>query len=236
MPTALAQRRISKRQFLAGVAILAMFIGTAWFLTSGVFHDWVRRQIIATIEQDTGGRASINRIDWNLRKLEFVLYDVTISGREPTGEAPFAHVERLYIRARILSLLSRTLRLEYVEADNPVLHLITHPDGTTNQPVPRTPRAGSPVQALFDFRLDHGEVHNGTLFINNNAIPLDGSAEGPRAALSYVAGSHTFDGTVDVTKLDLRYHDMRPFSASSHAEFALGNNDLTIRSLALTSG
>lgn len=231
------RRKISKRQLAIGLAILALFIFAAWYFTSGGFHGWVRQRIIATIEDATGGRTSIGRVEWNLSKLELVLNDVTIHGSEPAGEAPFVHVDRLYLRAHIVSVLARTMRLEFVEADHPVLHLITNPDGTTNEPQPKNKaRAGSPVQALFDLQVDRAEVHEGKLLINNDAVPFDGAAEGVGTKINYVAAAHAFDGSVDITKLDLTYHNMRPFSASLRADFSFSNREMAFRSFAITSG
>lgn len=230
------RRKISKRQLALGLCILALFMATAWFLTSGGFHDWVRDRIVATIEADTGGRTTIGHIEWNVSNLELVLHDVIIHGRESAAEAPFARIDRVYMRARILSVVSRQMRLSYVEADRPVLHLITYPDGTTNQPAPKQARAGSPIDTLFDLQLDRGEVHDGTLLINNDAIPFEGSADGLRAMLAYTPKAGSFEGSVEVTKIDARYHNMRPFAASGHADFTLFRTEAVIRSLTFTSG
>ncbi|MBV8205931.1 MAG: hypothetical protein JO041_04000, partial [Acidobacteria bacterium] len=233
---ATGRRRISKPQLVLGVLILGIFIGAAWFFTSGGFHDWVRNRVVGIIEEDTGGRTTIERIDWNFSKLELVFYGVTIHGREGPSEAPFAAIERLYMRARILSVLGRKMRLAYVEADHPVLHLITYPDGSTNQPAPRRRHAGSPVEALFDLQLDRAEIHNGVLLINNDAIPIDGTAEGLRAALDFAPPSDSFEGSADIEKLDARYHNLRPFAVSLHTRFTLRRAELEIHALSLSSG
>lgn len=236
------RRRLKKSQLVIGLAILVLFVAAAWYFNSLAFRDRVRRQIITTIEEGTGGRTSIDAIDWNISKLELVLHDVVIHGREAAGEAPFARIERVYLRAHLLSW--RTLRLTYAEADRPALHLITYPDGTTNAPEPgvagvsagpNAARDHGAIATLFDVEMDRAEVHDGVLLVNNDAIPLDVAADGIRARLDYSAPEKHFNGSLDITKLDATYHNLRPFSASAHAEFTLAQQELTIRSATLTS-
>src|SRR5512146_2189593 len=100
---------------IIGAAILVLFIGTAWYLTSGHFRDWVRGRVVARLQEATGGRVEIRQFRWDLAKLQFVADDVTIHGLEPPGAAPYAHADRIVVTAKVMSLARREIGLRYLE-------------------------------------------------------------------------------------------------------------------------
>src|SRR5882762_1027199 len=124
-----------KRKFI-GIALLLIFLGTAAYLTSDRFKNQVRLKVISELEHVTGGRVDLPSFTWNLSKLEFVAQDLTIHGLEPPSEVPYAHVDSLKVRLKILSVFGREIGLRAVDAQRPVIHIIVNPDGSTNQPRP----------------------------------------------------------------------------------------------------
>src|SRR5437764_911086 len=131
------RRKNIRLQLALAVVIMAIVIGTAWYLTSSGFEGIVRGRVIAGIERATGGRTEIGQITWNGSKFELVATNVTIHGREGPNDAPFAHFSRVVVRAKLLSLFHDQMDLTYLQLDRPIIHLITYPDATTNQPNPK---------------------------------------------------------------------------------------------------
>src|SRR5438067_4700807 len=125
-----------------GNVILLAFVAIAFYLTSDSFQDRVRRRVVTELEQVTGGRVELSAFNWNLSKLEFVCENLTIHGLEPAGEIPYAHVDFLKVRLKILSIFRREVDLRFVAAQHPVVHIIVKPDGSTNQPVPKVAQKG----------------------------------------------------------------------------------------------
>src|SRR4051812_6464910 len=161
-----------------GVLLIAVFAGAGWYLTSPQFHNWARGKLVSHLEDMTGGRVEIGSFEWNLAKLEFDVHDVTIHGLEGPNEVPYAHADRLVIRAKILSFMQREIGLRWLQIERPIIHLIVYPDGHTNQPMPKMAgkKNGSPVQQLFELDIHHAEVNNGELMLNEQRMPLDFSA------------------------------------------------------------
>jgi len=220
-----------------GIAVLALFIGAALYLTSSRFNDWVRSRVIERLENATGGRVEMTAFRWNLSKLELEARDLTIHGLEPTTEAPYVHVDRIYLRVRIISLLQRDIRLRFLELDHPAVHLIVYPDGHTNQPTPKTTaKAGKSVQSIFDLAAGRIEVNNGVLLVNDRATPLDFSASDFALGLGYEAAARRYDGTLHVGKADAAITDLRPFSFIADARFSLFLDYAQLNSLTLRSG
>src|SRR5918912_167229 len=101
------RRKRTKLQLSIGLLILASFVATAWYLTSSGFENFVRGRVIAAIERATGGRVEIASFTWS--KFEFVATDVTIHGREAANQVPFAHFDRVDVRAKLLSFFRSEL-------------------------------------------------------------------------------------------------------------------------------
>src|SRR5208282_3439551 len=110
---------------------------------------------------------------WKLSKLEFEARDLTIHGLESADQVPYAHVDRLLVRLKILSLLRRQIGIRELELEHPVVHLIVYPDGSTNQPAPRTKASGGAVAGvLFELAIDRLLVEHGELLWNHQPVPL----------------------------------------------------------------
>src|SRR5205814_2594968 len=163
------RRRNVKLQLGLGLLLLAVVISTAWYLTSSGFEGLIKGRVIAAIERAIGGRTEIGQLTWNGSKFELIATDVTIHGREGPNDVPFAHFSRVDARAKLFSLFHNQVDFTFLQLDRPVIHLITYPDGTTNQPGPKAAAGtATPVQQLISLTIDRAEIHDGRLLINND--------------------------------------------------------------------
>src|SRR5476651_2060643 len=123
----------------------------------------------------TGGRVEVESFTWDLSALHFEARNVTIHGREATGEVPYAHAERIGVDVKIVSFFTRKISLENVAIDGFVVHLMVYPDGTTNQPslAPGARTDAAPTQNLFDLAVKKIAVRRGTLILDQEKIPFD---------------------------------------------------------------
>jgi translocation and assembly module TamB len=234
------QRMPRRRRWVAaiGIVILAAVIGAGWYLTSARFRDVVRGRLVARLESITGGRVEIGEVEWNVRQLYLVAHEVTIHGLEGPNEVPYAHADRVVVHLKILSLAGREIGLRYLEVDRPVIHLIVHPDGTLNQPMPKAVlgRGGPAVQPLFAIHLDRAEIRNGMLMVNDVRVPLDMGASSLQAQMAYVASIEGYDCSVSVGGVRLAYGDYRPFDLAVAAKFVLAHNQIAFDSVKLATG
>jgi translocation and assembly module TamB len=134
--------------FLVSAGLLVFYASTARF------SNLLRQKVIVILEDDTGGRVELRSLSWNVFHLAVEVNGLTIHGLEGPGELPYAHVDRLYARARIMSFLDAKVGLDYLEADRPAVHLIIYPDGSTNQPTPRAKEKsnGPAIKTIFDLQ------------------------------------------------------------------------------------
>lgn len=230
------KRRWKKPVVLFAAVLLLLLIAAAWYVNSSGFHQRVRDAIIADLEQMTGGRVEVRSIQWKLWSLEVELRDVTIHGLEPAGEPPYAHADRIYAQLKVLEWTTANLGIRYVEVDNPVVHLMTFADGTTNQPSPRLSASGAPIQGLFALEVDRAEVRNGELVVNNRASDFDVSANDLKFAMAYATGAERYDATLSADRIETRFHDYRPFASSLEVEASLWPAKAELKTLKWVSG
>jgi len=239
MPDQTNTRRSHTRLWIeVGIAVvlLALAAAAVWYLRSPQFEDLVRRKVIATLEDATGGRVDLKTFHWNLGKLEFEAKDLTIHGREGPDQLPYVHADRAFVRLHVVSFVETRVHLRYLGLEHPVIHLIVYPDGTTNAPEPKVKRGNvKPVQQLFDLAIGRADLRNGLLLLNDRALPLDFSADDIGAWVSYDHKDQRYDGVLHVGKIDAKYRDFRNVAAQAEAEFSVWHDTAQFKSLKLVS-
>lgn len=230
----------SRRILQAGVGVLLIgfALWAAWFFTGDSFNNYVRNRVISHLEQMTGGTVEVRQVKWNVSKLEFELSDVTIHGLEKADELPpYAHADRLYIRAKVVSVFQQEVDFRHVTLERPVIHIIVYPDGSTNQPRPKARRGTERVvQELFDLGIERAEVRDGVLIWNQRRIPLDFAANDVSAEMTYKMAENRYDGRLRVGKIDTTIDGYRPFGSHADVEFSILSSHLQIKSLRWNSG
>jgi translocation and assembly module TamB len=167
--------------------LVLMVAGLLFYASTPHFANIVRQKVVSVLEDATGGRVEIQSLRWNLRHLAVEADGLTIHGLEDRGELPYAHVDRLYARAKILSFVDARLGLDFLEVDRPAIHLIIYPDGHTNQPAPRAKQSsnGPAVDTIFDLQARRVEVHNGVALVNERSIPFQLAANDLGVVVTY---------------------------------------------------
>ncbi|MCU1308199.1 MAG: hypothetical protein JWN45_2894 [Acidobacteriaceae bacterium] len=232
-----APRSKRRRSAWIGIGFILLIVGTVAYLTSDRFQNRVRLKVISELERVTGGKVDLPSFTWNLSKLEFVAQDLTIHGLEAPGQLPYAHVDNLKVRLKILSLLGREIGLRMVDAQHPVVHIIVNPDGSTNQPQPklRPQTEGSRVDLLFELAIDRTQVSNGLLIWNDSRIPLDFTAERVSAQMAYAPLDRRYEGKISVGGSLATFGNFHPLPSNAELQFSLINTEAGIKSLKWSS-
>ncbi len=195
---------------MAGLfAILVVTLG--WFLQSPAFREIVRNRVVAELEKATGGDVEMQSLTWNVSKLEVEAKGITIRGLEPATDVPLVHVDRLYARVHIVSFFGGDIDLQQLTLEQPVIHIIVNPDGSTNVPEPKVKSSGDPLQQLFDLAIGKAEVHNGALLLNEQKFPLDFKAYDLGLQMGYQLLEKRYDGTVQIGKMDAQFQGFARF-------------------------
>jgi translocation and assembly module TamB len=244
-----------------GLAIppLAIILSLYFFINSATFEGIVRRQLIATLEDATGGRVEIASFHWQPLHLGADAGGLVIHGLEDAGEAPYAEADYLRVRISLRYFWSPRILLRYLEISHPRLHIIVYPDGTTNQPHPRKPRkpGKSALDTLFNLRAGYVSVQQGVLHYENRTtafdfqnryIPLDFDASDFSLLVNYVpariwapksARMESYHIEAGATDLNLSRGEPRslhpPVHGNMQATLDLTRTAVYLRSLRITS-
>lgn len=218
-----------------GVAAV-LLCALAWYATTPSFERRVRQAVVAEIEKSTGGRVELQHFGWRLTHLEFVADNLTIHGREARGEAPYAHIDRLYVRLQILSFFRPKIALNYLEADRPVVHLIVYPDGSTNQPQPKISSKKSSTDEIFNLQIARTVLSGGVAILNERSIPFNLAANDLSAEVSYVPSSGHYAGILHAEDIVTQRGSGTPVHSVLDASVDAGRNTVRLVSLTLQSG
>lgn len=246
-PSVPAPRR-GRRIFWRIVLVIALLVlvlagGTAWYASTPQFENLVRNKVITELERATGGRVDLGAFHWRLLHLEFTADNLTIHGLEAPGQIPYAHVDRLYVRVKILSFFRREIGLNYLEADHPVIHLIVYPDGSTNQPRPKVHEVSNKpaIDTIFDLAVNRTEVRDGVAIVNQQAIPFNVAANNVGVRVTYIPamglrGRERYLGVAHVEDLVTERGREAPVHSVLDAQVELERNEIQLQSLQLRSG
>lgn len=240
---------------VASIAVLLMVLAVSLYFvaSSSAFENAVRRRLIAELEELTGGRAEVASFHWRLLHLKAEADGVVIHGLEDPGEAPYARIERMRVVFSLRNLFSPSVRLRSLEIDQPSLHFIVYPNGSTNQPQPRQPRASSKpaIDTLFELHagritVEQGNFHydcrNANFDYQNRNAPLDFSANDASLVMRYVpatlrtpASYRIEAGVTDLNFARTVQRNPLPVHGALQATLDLEHAQVFLRSLRITA-
>ena len=239
VPPASSAKRHPVLWAIAGVlSILAIAIaGASWYATTPAFEALVRARLITTLQKATGGRVELSAFHWRLRNLEFEADDLTIHGLESPGDVPYAHIDHLRVRAKIITLFRPKVGLNILEGQHPVFHLIVYPDGRTNQPRPKTQNPKTSVSdTLFDLAVDRTEFANGLLLLNQRAIPFDLTANNLAATVTYDRSRGHYLASVEAADITAQRGKLPQVRSQLKLQADLGRTSVVLSQLELRTG
>ena len=227
-------RRLGRFCFFGGVLFLLLLGGFLWYVTTDSFQQLVRGRLIAAIEHATGGRAELGSFHVVPFRFRVEVRDLTIHGREAANEVPYVHVDSMIATVKLSSVLGGKIGFHSLALQHPVVHIIFHPDGSTNQPTPKQ-QAGGGVEQLFAVSIGRLEVHQGELLIQDQALPLDFTANDIAATMNYSFLHRRYSGRAEIGRGETQFDGYRPVDWSGQAGFTLDRDGIHVSSLKATS-
>jgi len=231
-------RSFRKSVLLAGLAGLVVLGAVIWYITTDSFQALVRRRVVAELERVTGGQVNLGSIHTIPFRFQVEMRDLTIHGRELVSDVPYAHVDHIVARVKLISTLGAEFGFSSVVLDHPVVHIISYSDGSTNQPARNFNRTSNTtsVEQLFSLSITQLEVRRGELLWNDKRTPLDFTANDVSADMSYSFLHRQYDGDLLLGKIDTRFENFRPIAWMAEAHFILNEGGIDVRSFKASSG
>jgi translocation and assembly module TamB len=233
---------------LGGLTVLGLvlFGAFAWYSTTPDFERRVGREIVLVLENATGGRVELGRIQFDIWHLAIEADNLVIHGLEAPGEAPYVAVDKIFLRVRLFDFFSRAtetggparVSLSFLRVEHPRVHLIVDKEGKTNQPVPKHPSTSTkPVMdTLLDLKARQVDLADGVFLLNNQAIPFDLAARDLDAEIRYIYLSDHYSATLDLRDLRTRMGKEPEAQSSLHVEAEVGRDLALLTRLNLQTG
>ena len=228
-----------RRWLLGGLVVLfAGLLAGLLVLQSDWFRNKVRERIVSEIEDSTGGRVEIGAFHYDWRRLTAEVAPFTLHGKEAADALPLLRADRIQVGLKILSVLKRSVDVQEIVVDRPQAHVTVAVDGSSNLPLPRR-RIASPdlLQQLFDLKVRHFELRNGSFDYNEARVPLDLRGDDLVADVRYSADGPQYVGTVTAQEIRGASPDLAgPLACNLSAAWALRKNRLELKSAKLERG
>lgn len=227
--------------WLALGASLALVLGVITTAVLIVRSDWfnakVRARMIAEVEKATGGRAELGGFQFDWRTLQARATRFVLHGKEKPGAPPFIELGSVQAGLKIISALEKDVDLDSLIVENPRIHVIVYPDGTTNIPEPPVKRKSPPVaEQLLKLAVRHFELRNGVAEIRDERIPFDLRGDELRAAFDYVPDGPQYKGHLSSRQLHIGAKQIRPVAFDFDADLVLMAQELRISRASFATG
>ena len=227
--------------------LLLILVGLSIYSTTQDFQNRVRSTLINTLQDATGGKVDLAKVQFSLRHLAVEADGLVIHGLEGPGEAPYLSAQRVLVRITIKSLFSHAtnstgamkyITLALLHVDRPEIHLIINKDGSTNQPVPKTKSTSNePVlDTLLDLQASKVELENGLALLNDKAIPFDLAASDLGVNVRYLPSVDHYGIEVGISDLKTRMQQMPVAQSRLQLRGEVGRKLIAVQSLTFDTG
>ncbi len=212
-------------RLLAVVAVLLVLAGVAGLLVvrSARFHDYIRRTIIAKIEQATGGRVELGGFSFQPATLTAQVSALVLHGKEAPDEPPLLRVESVKLGLRVLSVMERKVDLAALSVEKPQFRIILYPDGTNNLPSPRERASGKNwSEEILNLAVRQYEISDGLVEYDDRKIPINLRGEGLDIRMTYDPKTPAYRGELASRRFRAVVPgELAPLEAGVSATFAL---------------
>jgi translocation and assembly module TamB len=181
---------------VAAAVSVSIVVKTSWF------GDYVRRTIVSSIEDSTGGRVEVGSFAFDESRLRATIGNLVIHGAEPSTAPPFVSIARIEVDLRLFTTLRRPWDISFVGIDQPRVNVRLQADGRTNIPTPRHKNtSNNSLETVVDLAADRVDVSNGLAALFSARQPLSVRGSNVRIRLDYSVLRQAYQGTFAIQPL-----------------------------------
>jgi translocation and assembly module TamB len=202
----MTKRRVKIAALVVAGLCLALVVAFFGIVRTTWFREKVRERMVTEVEQATGGRGEIGSFRFDGGSMRAEVRDFVLHGNEESGVPPLFRARRIALGLKLVSILRRDIDIQSLEVEAPELHIVVHPDGSTNLPHPRISRGGSrnAIEEFLSLAIERVDVYNGKVECGIEEIHIDLHGEQVRAQMSYQASPEKYRGQVSVRQARLK--------------------------------
>jgi translocation and assembly module TamB len=212
---------------LAGL-ILIVFVAAIVVIQTPWFHNFVRTQIISTVDEHTGGSASAGSVDFSWTHLSVDIHDFVLRGLEPATAPPLLAAKLIQIDLTLRSLFDGFADISALLVDAPQANVIAFPDGRTNIPTPKISSKKSALETMVNLKIGTFDLRNGAVSLADRKSNFSANGRNLRAQLAWQHVTAAYFGEVDMNPLNWRLDDRQPLLAAVAIPFTLQKDKISV--------
>ncbi len=232
----MATARLLKLAAAIFALLVLLLVAAGYYLyRTGAVDRYVKRKIIEEGERRAGAKIELGEVRIKPLAMEVELRDLTVAGRAGfAAERPLFKVDRLVVRAKLISLRRRELDLRSIELYRPAISIAVNEAGENNIPRPARAERGRKLD-LFALAVDKVLLEDGEFSYNDRRAPLGMRLEAMRLKLRFDVEKEAYIGEVSYAPGRVVFGRGQTFEHSLRASFAAGPTRLDFPSLVLSS-
>jgi translocation and assembly module TamB len=234
-------RRARRIWILAGSLVtlaLLLALSAILVLRSDWFREKVRQRIVAEVERATGGRTEIGAFHFDWKRMRAEVDGFVLHGTEPAGTPPLARADSIVIGIKVISVLKRSVDLQYLDVRRPRVYVILYPDGRTNLPAPKVSRASkSTVETILDLAIARYGLQDGSFEVSGQGkTPFDAQGHNLRVQFDYDVAGPRYRGQLSIAPARFHWGSFQPVPLDVSMALAVGRNRVQIDSGRVATG
>ena len=157
--------------FLSAVAIILSVAGIAGSVLLN--PDRYRSQVVSYLETKTGHQIEVGHLDLAWKSASIELYDFGVRNPEPFPPGYVFRARKVRVRIRLAPLFHRRIVVKSVVLQDPVINIISDPDGLWNFENPHARSSAAPSLTAAQGTIDSVKIVGGQLFGSSLIDPSD---------------------------------------------------------------
>ena len=213
-------------------------IGAILVVQTDWFRDYVKRKIIASTEEGTGGKVEVASFQFDWKHLRAVVTGLVIHGSEPPGDAPFVTARRVQLDLRLFTSIHHLWDIAYLGIEDPAANIMVFPDGRTNAPQPKAqaPSSGpTALETVIDLAVGHFELSNGLLVFESQKQALSVRGNNLHTQLWFNALKQGYSGELSFQPLYVASGRNTPVNATVKLPLALQRDGIDFHNASITT-
>ncbi len=221
---------------LCGLIVVLAIVGIL-VVQSAWFQNYVKRIIVTSTEDSTGGKVEIGTFHFDWTHMTVVATDFVIHGTEAAGAAPLLRVAGVQLNLRLFTSLHHLWDITYLGVNNPQANVIVYPDGHTNIPPPRHKSAtsGAPLETVMDLAIGRFELTNGLVAFASQKQELNIRGNNLRAQLAYNVLSQDYTGKLSLQPIYVVSGKNTPVNITVNLPLTISRNRIDVRDASIFS-
>lgn len=235
-------KRIRRAIYTTVAAVCAVVVGVFLVAHTRVFENYVRSKLIHVADAELGSPVSLRKLSFSWTHLGVTLHDITIRGRSAPGQQPLFQARKLTVQVEMAPLLRGNFKLGKVALNHPVVHFELDRQGETNFPVlssaTSSHRSGSAppssaVKSLFSLGIRRLIIANGTIYYNDEKIPLSADLADFGASVRFSPTSQKYSGTIGYRDGRISARNLAPVQSAARLAFTADSSGITCNPLTI---